>query len=161
MSVSVVGTFRVNPFPRATPADPLGQMIGVGTATGDATGNTLQVVWSLPLENVYLVQAMSAQTLTSTALVHHYSLSTGVLLDAIAEQYKFMIAPEVEFATRASFWIPPRMINLPNSFGTVQLFCRTTNINLAVHQVVFRALVFERNSFLVVPARDMAIFQGG
>ncbi len=160
MSITAVGTFRVNPFPRLGPADPLGQMVGTGLVTGDASGGTETVSWSLPLENVYIVQAMGAQALTGSALTMIFSYSTGVIVDAIAEQYQLAIAPETQGFLRTATFIPPRFLSLPNSFGSVQLLVRMDNVLDRVLQCSFRALVFERNSFLTVRPADYVGFLG-
>lgn len=150
MSVDVTGTIRMNPFPRVGAADPLGQMIGVGTITGDATGGHQRVNWSLPTQNVYIVQSLTAESLVGADREHFYQYGTGVTLDGIGEVYGTgILGIFIQLRVR-TFWEPPRFMSLASAGGTIDLFCEQANVNAEVFNARMRALVWERNAFLTV-----------
>lgn len=151
MGIFVAGEFSIDPFDRAVDGDPIGQMVGVGSVTGNASGGVAQVSFTLPQNFAYVVLAMGFTSTLGATAVHLYRLVTGLRVNGLDERYGSSIEALSVAGTEESQFIPPKMISLPGPVVPT-MFLSIANVLGDTSVVDFRALVFDRHTVIAVPS---------
>lgn len=152
MSITAVGTIRLNPYPSRGPLDPIGQFIGVGQVVGDATGNEQVVSFDLDESYAYIMRGISVlmsggidpQDLTAEYL-------PGITVDGNTVRYVQSAEIPIIFGQGGFTYIPPRILILPDGNNVAQVRGRAPNVLADILTVSWHALAFDRIAFLTTP----------
>jgi len=152
MTVSVTGTQKLNPFPSRGDFDPIGQMIGVSSATGDATGGQLRITFDLDETFAYIMRGMSLLLAGGTGdIPMELTYLPGNNVDGVAVRYTGAETQTTILGQTGMTFIPPRVLVLPDGTNSAQIQGRVPNVNLDILTVSYHALVFDRIALVKNP----------
>lgn len=147
---------RVQPFMRMDNSDPVGQMLGDASLTGDASGGTNILSFTLPENNVYLIRWVKIQAVSAIDLAFDVSLSTGLILGSSTVSWRktgFIVSD----GTTAIDTFEPRRLLV---FGD-----RNPSINGTIPNVLnqdldmqWSAVFWTRQAFIDMPSEKFSRF---
>jgi len=162
--VSVQGTVGVTiePFLNNGRNDPLGTMIGVGVATGDASAGSINFAWTLD-PFVYILRAVGGRRQDAVADTAASIFTTGYRANQAAENYfdQQLLVTETGIGSTGFTWKPPQVFAVPrdgNSSISVQF---GTNTNTIGYNAYFRALFFREDLLRDTQVSQLALFLAG
>ncbi len=148
MSVSATSVAKINPFFRRGSQDPIGQIIGIGTVTGDATGGTASITITFPTNMAILMQGGNIHGNLAADQDMHLGFTTGITIDGASDSWLHTELAVTAGGFEAVVFNPPRFLILPDA-GVAPVWVGTVaNVDTEVTFLKCRALCWQRDFFL-------------
>lgn len=155
MAISFNGVLRVFPFANRGESDPLAALVGVASGAGDASGGAHSIVFTMPLDFVY-VHLFCSWRSTNIAVAEAVSMTllTGEAIGANNERAFKVTTPPVEAVLRAGdTFEPPKFIISPNVAPTWTI--SKANVNLLSLEGSFRSYMFPLTILRDIPLYEL------
>ena len=159
MTVSVTGSLRVEAYANIDVADPQGALLGTARVAGDASGGFADITYNLPNQFMYVLQMFGADVGHTTDTTFEFQIITGVVIDAVGEQYAELIRITGAPSNSMALMDPNKFLWLPEEASNPRLAVRITNPGAGVNfSSSCRLLFWPHDIIRGVPVRLISAF---
>ena len=157
MAITTAGSLRLEPYRQATPADPLGSLIGTASSAGDASGGNHTITWDLPNTFFYVLRTVGANSNLITGQPVEFHVTTGVVLDNVSEVYVEVNDGVTGVTNFSAIMKEPSFLWRPPAASSPSIKTFTANVGVGkVFNGACRLMIWPSDVLQVVPIEFMA-----